>query len=125
MRAGLLRAVAAMDGLNVGALLLLSPRHGFAAAAGYAPALVGVVLALRDPGRRRLARALAVAGLLPNTVGSFLVAEPDRRSRALALYVGVGGALLGVGYLAALRAPRTRRFSGSQPSRASAPGVGA
>jgi hypothetical protein len=97
-----LRAVAAVDALNVAALTVVSRPHGAAAAAGYLPALIGTILVHRSPGHRRLARALCVAGLVPNTLGAVAAA---RASRPASIYVGVGGAVIGVGYLAALRPP--------------------
>ena len=103
-----LRVVGAVDALNVAAVTAVSPRHGAAAAAGYAPALAATLLVHADGARRPLARALCVFGLLPNTAGALLAARsqpPDRRrrDRMLSAYVAVGGALLGVGYLVALR----------------------
>ncbi|MBI5160280.1 MAG: hypothetical protein HY996_02520 [Micrococcales bacterium] len=98
-----LRFVAALDAANVVALWLLSPPHGAAALAGYAPALVGTALVHADARRRPLARALCVAALVPNTAGAVAASMRHRRSRAWGLYVGIGGAVIGVGYLAALR----------------------
>ncbi len=97
-----LRAVAAIDALNVVALLLASPRHGAAAAAGYAPALTGTMLVHRSPRLRSTARALCVVGLIPDTALSLTSAGAGRRERMLSSYVAVGGALLGLGYLLAL-----------------------
>ncbi|GAA2074901.1 hypothetical protein GCM10009840_05810 [Pseudolysinimonas kribbensis] len=101
-----LRVVAAIDAANVLTLTAISPRHALAGAAGFAPAAAGVALVHLFPRRRRLARALCAAGLIPNTALSLSAAGGTRRSRCLALYVGVGGALLGAGYLAALRRQR-------------------
>jgi hypothetical protein len=98
-----LRVVATVDAVNVAALAVISPPHGAAGGAGFLPALVGTLLVQRSPQRRRLARALCVVGLIPNTIGA-VVAAPA--SRAASLYVGLGGAVIGVGYLAALRPPR-------------------
>jgi hypothetical protein len=99
----LLRAVAALDGANVLALTALSPAHGAAAAAGYAPAVVGTALAHLAPRYRAVARVLCTLGLIPNTIGAVTSRGPTRRSRALSLYVGIGGAVVGIGYLGALR----------------------
>ena len=98
-----LRAVAAVDATNVAALTALSPRHGAAAASGYVLAATATVLAHVDARHDRLARVLYLAGLVPNTVGAVLVARPSPRDRALSWYIGVGGAVLGGGYLWALR----------------------
>lgn len=99
-----LRAVALADALNVLVLTAVSPRHGGAAAAGYAPALAATALVHADPRRRGLARALCVGGLVPNTIGAVLAAaRRGRHDRRLSGYVGVGGVILGVGYLLALR----------------------
>jgi len=103
---GLLRAVAAFDAINVGAVAVLSRSHGAAAAAGYAPALIGTALVHRSDRHRRRARALCVLALLPNTLGAIAASDGARRSRLLSWYIGVGGALLGIGYLAALRPDR-------------------
>jgi hypothetical protein len=98
-----MRVVAVVDAANVVALGILSPRHGLAAAAGYAPALCGTLLVHRSRSHRRLARALCVAGLVPNTALSAAAAGGGPRARTLSWYVGVGGAVLGIGYLLSLR----------------------
>lgn len=98
-----LRAVAAVDALNVLALSVGSPRHAAAAASGYAPALAATLLLHADGRRRATARALCLGGLLPNTVGAVLTAGPRRRDRRLSWYVAIGGAVLGAGYLLAIR----------------------
>jgi hypothetical protein len=103
-----LRIVAAVDAANVTALLAISPRHGAAAAAGYAPALLGTVLVHASPNARRAARVLCCLGLIPNTILAIAASGPSARSRRLSAYVATGGALLGVFYLHALR-PRHPR----------------
>jgi hypothetical protein len=103
-----LRIVAAVDAANVAALLAISPRHGAAAAAGYAPALLGTVLVHVSPGARRAARVLCCLGLIPNTALAVAASGPSARSRRLSGYVAIGGAVLGVFYLRALR-PRHPR----------------
>ena len=103
MKLGLLRAVAAIDLLNVLAVTGISRAHGGAAASGYAPAAVAVLLVHRNPLRRRVGRALCLAGLVPNTLLSVRASSGTRRSRALSGYVAAGGAVLGALYLHGLR----------------------
>jgi hypothetical protein len=90
---------------NVMAVTAVSAPHGVAAAAGYAPALIGTLLVHTSPRYRRTARILCVLALIPNTLGSIGALDRSSRSRTLSLYVGVGGVLLGFGYLVALRGP--------------------
>lgn len=109
-----LRVVAAVDALNVGALAVISPRHGVAGALGYLPALCGVIVA--HTGRSRVPRILCVAGLVPNTVGAVAANDGARDSRLLSWYLGVGGAVIGIGYLLALGPVQgRRRVSGVSP----------
>ena len=109
MNLRLLRAVAIIDAVNVGALALVSPPHGLAGAAGYAPALAATVLVHLAPRRTGAARLLCWVGLVPNTVLAVRAAGASRRSRALSAYVAIGGALLGIGYLVALDGDRREK----------------
>jgi hypothetical protein len=108
MNLKLMRTVAMIDAANVVTVAIASRQHGAAAAAGYAPALIGTLLVHRHKGHRRLARILCVSGLAPNTILSIAAAGGSTRSRVLSAYVAVGGLIVGAGYLGALRADRYR-----------------
>jgi hypothetical protein len=105
-----LSAVALVDAANVLGLCVLAPRHGLAAATGYAPATAATLLAHRWPRRRGLPIALCIAALVPNTALAILASDGSRRSRRWSAYVAIGGAVLGAGYVTALLTPaRSRR----------------